>query len=216
VEAKLVESTFDRSSAAPDQRRRIVAAMVATCAEKTYAGTTIGDVVAHARISRTTFYREFDDKRACFDAALGHCIDEVAAAAAQGCVAAESPSEAVREATAAVLGLLATRPQLGHLLVGEAVAVEPAVIERYRDLVVPAVGRLWANGEASATRLDPRLAFGRAQILIFDRVAAGEPERLPELLPELVYLAVAPFAGHDAALAEAQACAAPLAAGAGR
>jgi AcrR family transcriptional regulator len=186
--------------------------MVDSCAEKTCAATTIGDVVAAAHISRTTFYREFDDKRACFDAALEHCIEEVSATAAAACSAEEPPAEAVREATAAVLELLAVRPQLAHLLVGEAVAVEPAVVERYRNLVIPALARLWSGGQDGATHLDPRLAFGRAQIIVFDRVTAGEAERLPDLLPELVYLAVAPFAGHDAALEEAEACAAVAAA----
>jgi hypothetical protein len=90
------------------------------------------------------------------------------------------------------------------------------VVERYRDLVVPALARLWGSDEDGATHLDPWLAFGRVQLLVFDRVTAGEAERLPELLPELVYLAVAPFAGHDTALAEAAACAPPLAAGAAR
>ena len=64
-----------------------------------------------------------------------------------------------------------------------------------------------------ATHLDPWLAFGRAQLLIFDRVTAGEAERLPELLPEVVYLTVAPFAGHDAALEEARACSGAVAGG---
>ena len=191
--------------------------MVHSCAAKTCAATTIGDVVAAAHISRTTFYREFDDKRACFDAALEYCIEELWAAAAGACSAEQEPAEAVREGTAAVLELLAARPELAHLLVGEAVAVEPVVVERYRDLVIPALARLWNSGEEGATHLDPWLAFGRAQILVFDRITAGEAERLPELLPEIVYLAVAPFAGHDAALAEAQTCAAPLApAGASR
>lgn len=205
----MVQSISEKSPAEEDQRRRIVAAMIDSCAERTCAATTIGDVVAAAHISRTTFYREFDDKRSCFDAALDFCIDELSAAATTACSPDEPPTQAVREATAAVLELLAARPQLAHLLVGEAVAVEPAVVERYRDLVVPALARLWASDDGG-TYLDPRLAFGRAQLLVFDRVTAGEAERLPELLPELVYLAVAPFAGHDAALAEAQACSEPV------
>jgi AcrR family transcriptional regulator len=211
----MIEAIPGQARAEGDQRRRIVAAMVAGCAEKSYTATTIGDVVAAARISRTTFYREFDDKRACFDAALEHCIEEVWAAAAGACSPQEPPPQAVRNATAAVLDLLAERPELAHLMVGEAVAVEPAVVERYRDLVVPAVSGLWDGGEDGPTRLDPWLAFGRAQLLILARVTAGEGERLPELLPEIVYLAVAPFAGHDAAIEEARACPVPVG-GAGR
>lgn len=177
--------------------------MVGCCGEKTYAATTISDVVAEARISRTTFYREFDDKRACFDAALEHSIDAVREAATGACSTEEPPALAVRRATAAVLDLLAARPEIAHLLVGEAVAVEPAVVDRYRELMVPAVADLWADGEPQPPRIDPWLAFGRAQLLVFDLVTAGEAKRLPELLPEVVYLAVAPFAGHAAALAEA-------------
>ncbi|HEY1853749.1 MAG TPA: TetR/AcrR family transcriptional regulator [Solirubrobacterales bacterium] len=192
--------------------------MICSCAEKTYPATTIGDVVAGAHISRTTFYREFEDKRDCFDAALEQCIEEVWAAAIGACSAGEPAPRAVRRATAAVLGLLAARPELAHLLVGEAVAVEPAVVERYRDLVVPAISRLWGDGADDNGRhqLDPWLAFGRAQLLIFDRVTAGGAARLPELLPEIVYLAVAPFAGHDAAIEEARACWEPLSSGAAR
>jgi AcrR family transcriptional regulator len=210
AEAK-IEGIPGQSQAAEDQRQRIVAAMVTSCAEKTCAATTIADVVAGAHISRTTFYREFDDKRACFDAALEHCLDEVRAVATAALGPGEPPAEAVRGAVAAILELLAERPQLAHLLVGEAVAVDPAVVDRYRDLLIPAVVAVWGGEEP--THLDPRLAFGRAQLLVFDRVTAGEPERLPELLAEIVYLGVAPFAGHDAAIAEAEACA-PLATGA--
>jgi AcrR family transcriptional regulator len=177
--------------------------MVASCGQKTYAATTIADVVAGARISRTTFYREFDDKRACFDAALDSSIEQLRETATAACSADEPPPQAVRKATAAVLDLLAARPELAHLLVGEAVAVEPAVVDRYRELLVPAVAGLWSEDGPSPPRIDPWLACGRAQLLVFDLVTAGEAERLPELLPELVYLAVAPFAGHEAALAEA-------------
>jgi AcrR family transcriptional regulator len=185
----------------------MIAAMVASCGEKTYAATTISDIVAGARISRTTFYREFDDKRACFDAALEHCIEAVRETAQGACSTAEPPAQAVRRATAAVLELLAAQPQVAHLLVGEAISCEPAVIDRYRQLLVPAVADLWHDDEAppQPPRVDPWLAFGRAQLLVFDLVTAGEAARLPELLPEIVYLAVAPFAGHEAALAEARA-----------
>ena len=178
--------------------------MVDSCAKKTYTATTITDVVAGAHISRTTFYREFDDKRACFEAALDYCLGEVRATADAARLAEEPPPQAVRRAVAAMLELFAGRPELVQLLLTEAVAVDPAIFDRYRDITVPAVAALW-GGELEATRMDPSLAFGRAQLLVLDRVTAGEAERLPELLPELVYLAVAPFTGHEAALAEAEA-----------
>src|SRR4249919_64194 len=44
------------------QRQRIIDAMIESCAEKTYAATTIADIVKRASISRTTFYKRFPNK----------------------------------------------------------------------------------------------------------------------------------------------------------
>lgn len=187
--------------AARAQRGRIVDAMVASCAAKSFSGTTIADIVAGASISRTTFYKHFDDKRACFDAAVDACIEEVQRVAAAAHTAADPPVDAVAEATVAILELMAAKPALAQLLTGDAPAVEPAIVSRYRSLMIAAVEQLWeVAGEPREAFIDPRLAFGRAQVLIFSQIAAGEAEALPNLLPEIVYLAIAPFAGHEEAV----------------
>jgi AcrR family transcriptional regulator len=201
IASNVLEPTLPPDIGELSQRERIVEAMITSCAAKTYAATTITDIVGAARISRTTFYKRFPDKRACFDAALDACIDEVRATAAASCAPQEPPAEAVRRATVAVLDLMADKPDLAQLLTGDAHSVEPAVLRRYRKLLIPALENLWAaGGEIPQTHIDPRLAFGRAQVLIFDQVAAGRAERLRGLQPELVYLAVAPFGGHQEAL----------------
>ncbi len=187
------------------QRRRIVDAIIDSCAEKTYAATTITDIVARAHISRTTFYKHFEDKRACFDVAIDHCIEQLAAAAKAARTTDDDPPDAVRKSTAAVLGALAARPGLAQLLTGDAMAVEPLVIERYRRATIPAIEALWKrSSEAPACHSDPRLAFGRGQVLILNQIANGEPDRLLDLLPEVVYLAVSPFAGHEEGVRQSQ------------
>jgi AcrR family transcriptional regulator len=187
------------------QRRRIIEAMILSCAEKTFAATTISDIVGRARISRTTFYKRFADKRACFDATVDFCLDELREAARDAHSPADPPPEAVRQATAAILDAMAANPALAQLLTGDAVSVNPAVVERYRRLLIPAVEGLWDRaGEAKTRHIDPRLAFGRAQLLVFNQIASGRSDELPALLPDLVYLAVAPFAGHDEAVHQAQ------------
>jgi AcrR family transcriptional regulator len=187
------------------QRQRIVEAMMACCAEKTYAATTIADIVSRASISRTTFYKRFDGKRECFDAALDWCIEQLRAAAAASHSASDSPPVAVRKGAAAALALMAAKPALTQLLMGEAVAVEPAVVERYRKILITALEKLWTDaGEPRKAHADPRLAVGRAQVLIYNQITAGRAERLPELLPEIVYIALLPFAGHEEALKQAR------------
>jgi AcrR family transcriptional regulator len=190
---------------AGNQRRRIIDAMIDSCAEKTYAATTITDIVGRARISRTTFYKQFDDKRACFDAAVVDCVQQLQEAAAASHATEDAPADAVRKATGAVLGVLAERPGLAQLLTGDAIAVDPRVIECYRKATIPALEELWSRNDGAAqARSDPRLAFGKAQVLILNQIAIGKADRLPDLLPEIVYLAVSPFGGHEAALLQSQ------------
>jgi AcrR family transcriptional regulator len=187
------------------QRRRIIDAIVDSCAEKTYAATTITDIVARAHISRTTFYKQFEDKRCCFDAALDHCIAELQRTAAAAHSAADPPADAARKGAAAVLEVLAARPGVAQVLTGDALAVDPMVIERYRGATIPALQALWSrDGAGAETHTDPRLAFGQAQVLILNQIATGRADRLPDLLPEIVYLTVSPFAGHEEALRQSR------------
>jgi AcrR family transcriptional regulator len=192
------------------QRRRIVEAMIESCAEKTYAATTIADIVKRASISRTTFYKRFPNKRACFDAALDACIEDLRRAAAGSGAATATPAEVVRVAIAATLGLMAARPGLAQLVMGDAVVLDHSVVGRYRRLAIPALEQTCARGERPALHSDPLMAFGKAQVLVFGQIAAGRAERLMELLPELVYTALLPFLGHEEAAHEAELTAAPL------
>jgi AcrR family transcriptional regulator len=47
-------------------RARICEAMAHVVAERGYAAATVGDVVSRVRISRRTFYEQFEDKEDCF------------------------------------------------------------------------------------------------------------------------------------------------------
>jgi AcrR family transcriptional regulator len=179
--------------------------MVECCAEKTYAGTTIADVVSNASVSRTTFYKLFNDKRDCFDAAVTLCIDRVAATLTGATSGYYSPAEATRRGVVAGLGLLAAEPGLALVLGGDVIGVDPQLVHRYSAITVPALEAMWERaGAATGKHLSPGLAFGRAQLLIFHEVVGGHPERLPALVPDIVYLAIAPFAGHDEALRQAR------------
>ncbi len=189
--------------------------MVDSCAEKTYAATTIADIVSRASISRTTFYKQFAGKRECFDAALDGAIEELREAAAKSCSRHDSPPEAVRKAAAADLALMAAKPALAQLVMGEAIAVEPKVAARYRRIVIPALERLWEAAEQPRrSSNDPWLSLGRAQVLIYNQILAGRTAELPALLPEIVYITLLPFAGHEEALRQARLAGSDLAAAA--
>jgi AcrR family transcriptional regulator len=204
--------SFEKSGSEPvppssdrPQRQRIIDAMVESCAEKTYAATTITDIVARAHISRTTFYKHFEDKRECFDAAIECCIGELQAVAATAHSPTDQPGDAARKGATAVVEALAAKPGLAQVLTGDAMAVDPQVIERYRRATIPALEALWSqNGDKPTAYTDPRLAFGQAQVLILNQIASGRLDRLLELLPEVVYLTVSPFGGHEEALRQSR------------
>ena len=65
---------------------------------------------------------------------------------------ADPPAEAVRKAVAAMLELMAAKPALAQLLTGDAIAVEPAVIDRYRACCMPAAGRPLGRRRRAARR----------------------------------------------------------------
>jgi AcrR family transcriptional regulator len=48
------------------QRARLVEATAHVVAEKGYAAATVADIIAHAGVSRATFYELFEDKEDCF------------------------------------------------------------------------------------------------------------------------------------------------------
>jgi len=190
---------------ARSQHHRLVEAMIEICAEKPFAGTTIADIVGAASVSRTTFYKHFVDKRACFDAAVESCIGELREAAEAAYTQTDAPAVTVRRATVAILEVLAAKPALAQVAVGEALAVDAAAAERYQEWVIPALEGCWAAaGEEVRGKSDPRVAFGRIQLLVLDQLLAGRVKQLPKLLPEVVYIVILPFAGHDEALRQAR------------
>jgi AcrR family transcriptional regulator len=59
------------------QRERTLRAMIECVGEQGWAKTTVPDVVARARVSRNAFYEHFEDKTACFLAALDEAAQEL-------------------------------------------------------------------------------------------------------------------------------------------
>ncbi len=190
------------------QQQRILEAMAKSVAEKSISATTIADIVGCASISRATFYKHFVNKQECFYATADSFLVELQGTAETAHAESEgSRIDSVRDAIAAVLEILVAKPDYTKLLLVEAPIVDPEIVRDYRNLAMVALERQLTNedgDDAPRARADPEIAFGRAMVLIADYVAASQVEALPTLLPELVYIALLPYAGQDAALAQAR------------
>src|SRR4051794_2269237 len=118
---------LERAEVSASQRGRVLDAMAVVVAEKGYTATTVGDVVARARVSRRSFYEHFEDKEACFLAAYEVGARILLSRFRHG-VARDAPwRETVREIVRAYLGFLATEPAFARAFIVETTQAGPLV-----------------------------------------------------------------------------------------
>jgi AcrR family transcriptional regulator len=194
---------------AHSQRERILIAMADSCAKKGYGATTIADIVEPAGVSRATFYELFRDKEDCFHAAM-----ELSLADAMGrIVEVYSPDKPwatmVRDAAASFLDLLASRPTFARMALVEAPATGDRAFELYAGgkRVMQALldrGRDDPMEEQGIPSSAGRAALAAAESLVVGQILAGNTERLPELLPDIVYITTVPYLGQDEALRQSR------------
>jgi AcrR family transcriptional regulator len=188
-----------------NQRQRLVAGIISAVAKKGYHETTITDIAAAAGISRRTFYGYFDSKEDCFFAAydeIGGYLRQASATA----VEPDSPWEGqARAKLGSMLETFAANPDLARFYLlappqaGETLAV------RYRQALSDALADFKAElppppATQPVSAAAEQALVGGIAALIARKVEAGEGAALPELLPDLVELALAPYLGRERAL----------------
>lgn len=193
-----------------NQRDRLAAATIAVVAENGLNEATIAQICAAASVSRRTFYAYFSSKEECFFAAYDTvvrylCTETDAVAADQvtwpGKVAAKLQ---------AGLEFFAGNPDLAKFCLAVPQQAGAGAAARYRL----AADRVLANlrdgmPPPPATKSPPEavaasLAGGMAA-LVMRKVDRGEGESLPDLLPDLLELFLAPYLGRPEAVQVAQA-----------
>ncbi len=192
---------LSREFIAENQRERLLNGVVEAVAEHGFNEATIGRITDAAKISRRTFYEYFPGKEECFLAAY-----EMIDAHVRGAMlAAPEPSlpwpEQVRASLAALLGVLARDAAIARFYLVEPLAAGGEIAARYRDamqLLAETIRPKAGPAEMDVEVRDQALMGGVAALIV-RRLKTGGPERLLELLPDLVELALAPYLGRDEA-----------------
>jgi AcrR family transcriptional regulator len=198
-----------RAFVAENQRERLLNGVVEAVAEHGYSATTIARITAAAKISRRTFYEYFEGKEDCFLAAYemieAHVLDSVLAAPG----AAEPWPQRVRARLAALLDVLARDVAVSRCFLVEPLAAGGEVAARYREAMQLLAGTLRPEPPPSELDMEVRdqALIGGIATLIVRRLNAGGATGLPELLPDLVELALAPYLGREEAKRQAAAAA---------
>ncbi len=191
------------------QRERLLAAMAAAVAEKTYARVAVADVIERAGVSRKTFYEQFANKEECFLAAydagvdrIMEGIDEAIAAAAPDWLAAAAAG------SQRYLETLADNPAFARTFLVEVLAAGPVALAR-RTAVHDRFAEQLATVHAAAREDLPELpghpphvfraCVGAVDELVTQRLLEDGPQRLPDLLAPVLEVQSALLIGRELA-----------------
>lgn len=165
-----------------DQRERLLAAAAGVFAEQGYASTSIDEIVARARTSRTAFYRCFDNKEDCLAALYRQTVEHWAANLAKAVSEANSPAEQVRAGIASLVFDFAHSEQAARVVLVESVGATPALerarIEarkRFAALIADQLARVpgWSERTPSERQLVSVATMGAVAEAATHRLVSG-------------------------------------------
>lgn len=178
-----------REEAERNQRERLFAAMVATVAEKGYEATTVADLVELSGVSRSAFYRHFEDKQACFLAAVEAIVEPTLKRL--GADESAAPGmERARQAFESVLRAIVDQPAAAKMCVVEVYAAGPegaALVDRILESSTDVAAALLEQvpERQGMPRELVRAIVGGIQKVIHKRLYRGLEQELLDLIPQL-------------------------------
>jgi AcrR family transcriptional regulator len=99
--------------------------LAAAVSDKGYPASTIADIVAHARVSKRTFYEHFADKEECLMALYADACDQLMVVLRATGDAGQPWRDRVRGAVRAYLSTLESLPAVNRMLLVEMQAAGP-------------------------------------------------------------------------------------------
>lgn len=160
------------------QLERLLAGMVAAANQGGYAEATVSEVIAHAGVSRPTFYDYFADRDECFVA----CARDVQArllADIRNAVRARAPEDALAGAIDTLFAFAVTEPAKARFLMTEVLAGTTAAlntrdegVKKAAQVVERALGRVPA--EQPIPDVSIAIAIGAVYRLLGSRLRRGE------------------------------------------
>jgi AcrR family transcriptional regulator len=190
---------------ARSQLTRIIAGTAEVMMAKGYSDATVSDIVAAAGVSRDVFYEHFSDKKAAFLEAQQFRTQGIVDVCATAYFSAAEWPRRVWSALGAWLDLIAEHPAIAHLRLVECYAVGAAAIRVTEEIMSAATifleeGFSYDGGPPRAPRLASEAITGAILELVHHDVAGGRTAELPQRLPQLTYIVLAPFVGADEAI----------------
>jgi AcrR family transcriptional regulator len=181
----------DRDAARRDQRERLFAAMVGTCAEKGYEATSVEDLLRASGVSRATFYEQFDDKSSCFRAAEEEILAGAVSAIAEELGRGDGDASGrPRAALEAFVRVVVAQPAAARICLVESYAAGDAGMEPVRQAIdwIVLLARDAAEQMPGRAEMPPELLrgiVGGLYQVVYGRLFRHREGALPGLVPEL-------------------------------
>ncbi|HEY0516802.1 MAG TPA: helix-turn-helix domain-containing protein [Solirubrobacteraceae bacterium] len=188
------------AAVARSQRTRILVATAAATSAKGYANTTVADIVAEAGVAKEAFYRHFADKEQAFLEAQRHANEAILDRVAEAYFSAEQWPARVWQGLRRLLELIAESPTFSHLRLIEAYRAGAAStrladgMSRSFSIFIEE-GYHYRRDAEQLPKLCSQFISGAILETIQREVALGDTSEILRRLPQLAYLAIAPFAG---------------------
>jgi AcrR family transcriptional regulator len=191
------------------QRERLLAGMLRATAQLGYREVSVQDVLDRAGVSRPTFYEHFGNKEDCFiaafDSAAGRLRERIEAGAEPGGnwrarlrLSLEELLRFVDEDPDAAMSLIVD----GRAACPPALAHRDELLDGFASCLDTQVRAETPADETTPSAIAAAGIVGGIEALLYSRLNRGETEDLPSLLPSLMYFAVLPYEGQEAASEE--------------
>jgi AcrR family transcriptional regulator len=191
---------FTSEQVAYNQRERILAAVAELVAEQGYPSLTVSKITKLARVSRRTFYEQFEDREDCFLAAFNIVVDHLHRLIDQAVEPVAGWPQKVAVGLAEILSFFVSEPQLAKIAMVDALTAGPTVAERYQEVVVgfgpflrPGRKQHKAKGDLPDSTEDT--IVGSIASVITREILAGRTAELESLHEDFVIFALTPYLG---------------------
>jgi AcrR family transcriptional regulator len=196
-----------RAFVVENQRARILSAVGDVTSVAGYREMTVEDVIVTAGISRRTFYEHFKNKDEAFLAAFDAVLAQLLSSVRTAYESESDASDRLRAGLAAFLDFFAREPGFARMCIVEALAAGSEAVKRRNAAMATFARMIDENARALGAPVQPaaltaETIVGGIYEVIYTRVVRGDIRELPQLLPDLMWSALLPYAGPEAALAE--------------
>lgn len=188
------------------ERARIEAATTAVCAERGYAGADLAAVLERAGVGEEEFHRHFADLEDCLCAVVQAGTEELLARSAAVFADRQGWRNQLRAFAYVMLDFLCEDPDRARVMVVESPALERAreIRDQGRAALAALIdlGRLEIPDPSSVPPNVAEVTAGAISNRIQIAIEADDFPALETMVPELMYTAVRPYLGLEAALEE--------------